>query len=247
MTKRTAVITGAAGAIGTALCQAFREDGYLVIGADKNKPEAATCDGFVEVDLRLLVEDEKYRETIIASVVQAIGGLRLDTLVNNAAVQIVAPVGDLSVDSWRHTLNVNLIAPFLLIQALLPYLRAAKGSVVNVGSIHSKLTKPRFSCYATSKAALSGLTRSLAIELGGDIRINEIAPAATATPMLVAGLAGRKDVLGKLGEAHPLGRIANPDEIARTAVFLASERASFITGASLQVDGGIGGRLYDPE
>ena len=91
-----------------------------------------------------------------------------------------------------------------------------------------------------------GLTKSLAIDLAGSVRVNCINPAATQTPMLVAGFDGREDDLASLGHCHPLGRIALPEEIARTAVFLASEDASFINGAALDVDGGIGSRLNDP-
>lgn len=247
MTSKTAVITGATGAIGAALCRAFKNDGFTVIGTDKREESAVSCDRFVPADLALFVEDDAYRHRMMRDIAEAIGGVTLDALVNNAAVQVVGPVESLSAENWRQTLNVNLIAPFLLIQGLLPFLKAAKGAVVNIGSVHSKLTKPRFSCYATSKAGLSGLTRSLAVELGGAVRVNEVVPAATATPMLAAGFEGRGDALEKLKGMHPIGRIADPDEIAQVAVFLASEKASFVTGAALDVAGGIGARLHDPE
>jgi NAD(P)-dependent dehydrogenase (short-subunit alcohol dehydrogenase family) len=119
--------------------------------------------------------------------------------------------------------------------------------VVNIGSIHSALTKPRFTCYATSKAALGGLTRSLAVELGGTVRVNELNPAATDTPMLRAGFEGKPGAFERLAAVHPAGRIAAPDEVARAALFLTSDAASFINGESLRVDGGVGVRLHDPE
>lgn len=247
MWTKTALITGAAGAIGAALCRAFKDDGFRVIATDKTHPDPSCCDESIDIDLNALVEDAEYRDSAIRNIYEAIGDQRLDVLVNNAAIQVVASLDGLGIDDWRQSLNVNLLAPFLLIQGLLPCLKKASGSVVNIGSIHAKLTKPRFSCYATSKAALSGLTRCLAVELGSAVRINEITPAATETPMLLAGFDGRTDLLEALGAAHPMGRIASPDEIARVAVFLASEKASFITGASIPVDGGIGGRLHDPE
>jgi NAD(P)-dependent dehydrogenase (short-subunit alcohol dehydrogenase family) len=142
---------------------------------------------------------------------------------------------------------VNLIAPFVLIRELLSCLSNANGSVVNINSIHGTLTKPGFVCYATSKAALGGLTKSTAVELGGQVRVNAINPAATATPMLVAGFEDKESALRELGRMHPIGRIAKPEEIAQAAVFLASEQASFITGACLNVDGGMAARLHDPE
>ena len=93
---------------------------------------------------------------------------------NNAAVQILAPADAITFDQWRETLDTNLLAPFLLTQALLPELERGRGSVVNVASIHANLTKPGFVAYATSKAALVGLTRSLAVDLGGRVRVNAV-------------------------------------------------------------------------
>jgi NAD(P)-dependent dehydrogenase (short-subunit alcohol dehydrogenase family) len=143
-------------------------------------------------------------------------------------------------------LNVNLVAPFLLVQALLQELENANGSVINIASIHAQVTKPEFVCYATSKTALVGLTRSMAVDLGGRVRINSICPAAVSTPMLMAGFEGKDDRFKELSRMHPLGRIGTPDEIAQVALFLASPAASFITGAAINVDGGIGSRLHDP-
>ena len=117
--------------------------------------------------------------------------------------------------------------------------------MVNVASIHANLTKPGFVAYATSKAALVGLTRSMAVDLGRRVRVNAVLPAATATPMLTAGLGGAAE-LEALGAMHPLGRIARPEEIAAAVVYLASEAASFVTGTVLAVDGGVGARLHDP-
>lgn len=117
---------------------------------------------------------------------------------------------------------------------------------MNIASVHSTVTKPGFVSYSTSKAALVGLTRSLAIDLGSRVRVNAICPAATATPMLLAGFDGHPEALKELANVHPLERIAKPEEVAQVALFLASPQASFITGASILVDGGISGRLHDP-
>jgi NAD(P)-dependent dehydrogenase (short-subunit alcohol dehydrogenase family) len=244
--QRTVMITGAAGGIGGALCYAFKQEGYVVIATDL-EPAAGPADRFINADLNDICEHVEYRNAVVAQLGTAIGGDKLDVLVNNAAVQIVKPVTDINAEDWRKTLNVNVVAPFILIKGLLTYLSNANGSVVNISSIHSTLTKPGFVCYATSKAALSGLTKSAAVELGGKVRVNAINPAATATPMLAAGFKDKESALRELGSMHPLGRIAEPEEIARTAVFLASEKASFINGACLNVDGGISARLHDPE
>lgn len=100
--------------------------------------------------------------------------------------------------------------------------------------------------YATSKAALAGLTRALAVDLGGRVRVNAIAPAAISTPMLEAGFEGRPESRAELDRFHPAGRIGRPDEVARAAVWLASEESGFLTGATLAVDGALGVRLHDP-
>ena len=115
-----------------------------------------------------------------------------------------------------------------------------------MSSVHATATKPGFIAYATSKTALVGLTRSLAVDLGPRVRVNCILPAATDTPMLRAGFEGNPQGLAELGAMHPIGRIATPEEVAHVAVFLASKDAAVITGAAFAIDGGIGGRLHDP-
>jgi NAD(P)-dependent dehydrogenase (short-subunit alcohol dehydrogenase family) len=126
-------------------------------------------------------------------------------------------------------------------------LREAKGSVVNIASIHAMATKSEFSLYATSKGALVTLTKALAIEIAPDVRINTVLPAATDTPMLHAGFSENEKNFETLVEYHPLGRIAKPEEVARIALFLASPQASFMTGAAVNVDGGISACLHDPD
>jgi NAD(P)-dependent dehydrogenase (short-subunit alcohol dehydrogenase family) len=250
-----ALITGAAGGLGQALCRRFGDSGYRIIGLDCVGLDcvqgAARCEAFVEADLEALCASPEG----LASVFERIRGLILTTnkqdgglavLVNNAACQVLGPVEALSIADWHRSLSVNLLAPFLLTQGLLPELMRARGSVINITSVHAKVTKPGFCCYASSKAALEGMTRSMATELGTRVRVNAIAPAAFATPMLEAGFAGRDEARRQLGEMHPVGRIGQPEEIAECALFLASPKAGFINGAVLQIDGGISKRLYDP-
>lgn len=242
--KPTALITGAGGGIGRALCIAFAKAGHRVIGLDIND-EQGSCDQFIRFDLQRFVRDDEYRSEQVIVLNAAIGEPGLRVLVNNAAVQILAPVSEVSARAVRETLDVNVGAPLLLTQGLLAALERTHGAIINIGSVHANLTKPGFSAYATSKAALAGLSRALAIDLGGRVRVNAIQPGATATPMLIAGFAGREDALADLGRIQPIGRTARPEEIAAVAVFLASDAASFITGATLNVDGGISARLHD--
>jgi NAD(P)-dependent dehydrogenase (short-subunit alcohol dehydrogenase family) len=243
--KPFALVTGALGGIGQALCAEFRKAGYSVIGTDR-QPGACECDAFIQLDVRHLYSRPSERQRVVAETRAITGDAGLTALVNNAATQILNRTGDIRISDWDETLETNLIAPFLLIQSFLPDLERAGGSVINVASIHSVATKPGFVCYATSKAALVGMTRALAVDLGPRVRINSINPAATATPMLLAGFANQEEQFQQLAKMHPLERLAEPTEVAQTAIFLASPSASFITGACLHIDGGIGGRLHDP-
>ncbi len=248
LSGRAAIITGAVGGIGIALCRTFANAGYHVIGIDQRSASGKVMASHVHVsvDLNHFCIDENVRVSAIAQIREAIEGWKLCVLVNNAALQIVKPVEQLTAEDWSRTLNVNLVAPFFLTQAFLPELEAANGCVINISSIHAALTKPEFTAYATSKSALSGLTRSLAVELGQRIRINAICPAAIATPMLLEGFKGKDLALAELESMHPVGRIGEPGEVAALALFLSSDAARFINGAEFDLDGGIHARLHDP-
>jgi NAD(P)-dependent dehydrogenase (short-subunit alcohol dehydrogenase family) len=229
------------------LCSEFLAAGYFVIATDLKVPTQPIVNCIhVGVDLNQLCIDPKYRTTSVNKLRYAMGGHKLKVLINNAALQIVKPATHLTYDNWISTLNVNLVAPFLLSQAFLPELENAYGSVINISSIHAVLTKPEFVVYATSKAGLLGLTRSLAVEWGGRARVNSISPAAIATEMLKEGFSGRQNELNELALMHPLGRIGEPFEVAELALFLASDKARFISGVDYRIDGGISGRLHDP-
>ncbi|MCC6547399.1 SDR family oxidoreductase [Candidatus Sumerlaeota bacterium] len=241
----TALVTGASGGIGAAICKELKDRGYRVIGIDRASGECMADELFL-CDLRDIhrsacaVDDLKKRVGLYAN-------RRLDLLVNNAAWQVVKKVDLLTREDWDDTMSVNFSAPFFLTQAFLPELEAARGSVINIGSIHASLTKPAFVAYATSKGALLTMTRALAVEMGPrGVRVNAILPAATDTPMLRAGFEGNEAAYRKLGEVHPLQRIGTPEEVARLVTFLASGEAAFINGAALGIDGGISSVLHDP-
>ena len=245
--RNAVLVTGALGGIGQAMCSEFQAAGYFVIATDRQDGECA-CDAFLRVDIQELCSSTESRDKLfeeVASIVES-NEVRLHSLINNAAIQILNRTDDVTMDDWRTTLDTNLVAPFMLIQRFLPLLEASSGGVVNVASVHAVATKPEFVCYATSKSALVGLTRAMAVDLGPRLRLNAISPAATATPMLLAGFEGRPEALKELANMHPLERIAEPAEIAQTAVFLCSDNAKFITGSCWHVDGGIGARLHDP-
>lgn len=244
---RAVLITGAAGGIGRSLCEAFTEAGYYVVATDRSSGRVA-CNHFIRRDLLKLVMQRGVAVDFRRRVKAALGRRPLCALVNNAAVQIVGGVDRLTSSDFTGSLAVNLAAPFLLVRTFLKDLKRARGSVVNIGSIHATLTKPGFAAYAASKAGLLGLTRALALELGpAGVRVNIIQPAATRTGMLVAGFKGDRSKLSRLAGYHPLGRIAEPREIANAALFLVSDQAAFMTGTTLDMGGGISARLHDPD
>jgi NAD(P)-dependent dehydrogenase (short-subunit alcohol dehydrogenase family) len=247
MSQPAVLITGASGGIGRALVKTFSEAGYAVIATDISpSSESPPSAHFVAADLARTVEDELYAEATFADIRQCLNGRPLKALINNAATQILGDVNYLSRTDWRTTMDVNLLAPFFWTQAFVSELQASAGCVVNVSSIHARLTKPRFSAYATSKAALSALTRSLAIELGGRVRVNAIEPAAIDTPMLRAGFEGDEGGFRRLESYHPSGCVGAPEQLGQLALMLVEARYMFLNGAVIPFDGGIGACLLDP-
>jgi NAD(P)-dependent dehydrogenase (short-subunit alcohol dehydrogenase family) len=242
--KQVAVITGALGGIGRAMCHEFDAAGYRVIGIDRVGGELSFAT-IIHADVQELVTRPESTAPLLARLTEQIGKAPLKVLVNNAAVQILGATEDVTLGDWRETLDTNLLAPFVLSRMLLSQLSAGNGSIINIASVHATATKPRFVCYATSKAALVGLTKAMAVDLGPKLRVNAILPGAVATPMLEASFANNPTARSLLESYHPLGRVARPEEVAKAAVFLSSDAASFITGAALALDGGVGSRLHD--
>lgn len=245
--QRSALITGAAGGIGSALVTVFQEAGYRVIATDcVPQPEDLPSAAYVQADLALFTQDEAYADSTLSNIRRALDGASLKALINNAAIQILGGADSLTRQDWKQTLDVNLLAPFLLTQALLPELEAAGGSVVNIGSIHARLTKKNFVAYATSKAALAGMTRALAVDLGPRVRVNAIEPAAIETDMLRAGFAGQSELYRRLQLCHPQRRIGVPEEVARLTLAITEGGINFLHGACIAINGGIGACLSDP-
>jgi NAD(P)-dependent dehydrogenase (short-subunit alcohol dehydrogenase family) len=243
---KTVLVTGCGGGLGVELCSAFRAADYRVVGTDR-RACSADCDRFIQIDLADACPTSDRFERAVKPLRDAINGNGLAALVNNAAVQILDRTKDISFAAWHESVAVNLTVPFLLTQALLPELEQGHGTVVNIGSVHARATKPRFVAYASTKSALVGLTRALAVDLAPAVRVLAINPGAIDTPMLREGFANRPEAIQQLAEMHPLRRIATPQEVARFVVFLASDASGFATGAAIDIDGGILSRLHDPE
>jgi len=246
--SKVVLITGCNGGIGKTLCREFMAAGYLVIGTDLHTKDSAKCDRYIACDLSVLASSSstqtQFRDDVTNFVREQSAELKV--IINNAAAQITGSLKALSISDFQFCQQVNVVAPFVMAKLFEVPLRQANGAFLNIGSIHSRLTKPGFSAYSTSKAALSGLTRALALEFAGDVTVNTVSPAATKTEMLLDGFRGQQEKYNELGAYHPVGRIAETEEIVRLVQFLCSENARFITGADLPIDGGIGGRLHDP-
>jgi NAD(P)-dependent dehydrogenase (short-subunit alcohol dehydrogenase family) len=241
--ERVALITGAAGGIGRALVGVFEGQGWRVVSTDR---VALDRTSHVVGSLADLSSPDTAGGSALIAALRAETRGQLSAIVHNAAFQVVKPTAELSAQDWQTTLNVNLMAPFWLTQAFLPELKARHGSVLAISSIHERLTKPGFVAYATSKSALSGMVRAMAVDLGGQVRVNAICPAAIGTPMLKAGFDGQPEAFAQLQAHHPIGRIGTPEEVAELAAFICSDRSPFMTGACLDLSGGISGRLHDP-
>jgi len=240
---KNVIITGVLGGIGSAIARAFRKDGYYVYGLDRREDFKNECDRFIRFDINEYVTDPAYRlkfTEIFDSIIP-----KLDVLVNNAAVQKLGNTAAIKLEDWQETMNVNLTGPLLLSKLFLSRLEGGQGSIINIASIHQSLTKPEFVSYATSKSALVGLTKAMAVDLEGKVRVNAISPAAIETDMLRAGFDNDESALDELRKIHPVQRIGYPDDVAKLALFLASENNGFIHGANLTLDGGISSVLHD--
>jgi len=241
-----AVITGTSGALGTAIAKRFKQSGYMVCGLDITVKDNTNLDLFIEVDLNRFVTHEQTKSEVIAKIKNWAGGNKIRAIVNNAAYQYVSKSHPMDVNEILKSYHINVVAPYLLISSLVEQITKSIGCVVNVGSIHARLTKPGFLAYSTTKAALSALTRGLAIDYEDRFRINCIEPASISTPMLVDGFKSNPEKLDELESYHPQKRIATPKEIAEMIYQINSGKIRFLHGSCIDMSGGIANRLHDP-
>lgn len=249
--NRLAVITGSQGGIGRYLVREYLDAGYIVVGIDCVDVVDIKQENFYyfNIDLVDVVLDEQEKISFLAKFEDIVGGRNPRvTLINNAALQIVKPVEQLSVKDMTRTFAVNAIAPTIMFQMLLPRLRASRGAVLNICSIHTRLTKPDFSIYAASKSALESMTRSWAIEYAKEgIAINALSPAAIDTPMLREGFSKNASLLPQLNEHHPAACIGNPEKLAVLARRITEFEDGFLAGSVIDYSGAISSRLHDPQ
>jgi meso-butanediol dehydrogenase / (S,S)-butanediol dehydrogenase / diacetyl reductase len=243
-----AVVTGAATGIGRATGQALVRDGYAVaLVGRRSEPleELAAELGANAIAAPADVTSSEQAAAAVGAAVERFGGI--DVLVNNAAVGDSAPLLDESLERWEETLRINLTGAFIATQLALPHLLERGGSIVNVASINGVLAGPGWTSYCVSKAGLIMLAKCIARDYGRQgVRANAVCPGWVRTPMAdsdmdrVAHAHGldREGAYARAHRQHPLGRPAQPEEIADVIAFLASPRAAYITGASIMVDGG---------
>jgi len=244
--SKIVLITGVAGGIGSATTRVFQDNAWTVVGVDRRPETDPIADYFITSD----IAEPDAPDRIFGELKREFG--RLDALVNNASIQICKPVVETTPDEWDRVMASNLRSVFLSMRHAHSFLKASKGAIINVSSVHAVATSSNIASYAASKGGLLAFTRAVAIEFGPDgIRVNTVLPGAIETPMLLEGLSrghleGRtaESLMRGLGTRHVIGRVGQPEEVGRVIYFLADpEASSFVTGQAIVVDGGALARL----
>lgn len=251
MKDRIVVITGAGSGIGKACAVEFAREGAMVVCADINftasgeTAKEISASGGAAYASRTDVSDPSSVMQLVNYTITTFG--RIDALINNAAIQVNKTVEDITVEEWNRQMEVNVGGIFLCSKYFLPHLKKSKGNIVNMSSVNGFFVEPMCAGYCTTKAAIIGLTKAMAIDHGHEgIRVNCICPGYIDAGLAEGYFQAQPDpakAREEAGKLHALWRIGKPEEVGRVAVFLASDEASFMTGASVVVDGGFGSGL----
>jgi meso-butanediol dehydrogenase/(S,S)-butanediol dehydrogenase/diacetyl reductase len=243
MAKKTVLVTGGAAGIGAGICLRFAEAGYhvAVFDIDAEGAQSMAAKLAPHTVAFALAGDVANEQHVIAAIDAALAKFGyLDTLVNNAGIEVSGTVSDLSAAEWDRQIAVNLRGAFLMSKYAIEKMTAG-GSIVNISSVHAFVSWAGCAAYDATKSGLIGLTRAMALDHGRQgIRVNAICPGYIDTPLMdrwLAALPDREETMRQLLAFHPVGRIGTPRDVAEAALFLASEAASFISGTSLVVDG----------
>lgn len=234
---KIALVTGAARGIGLATVGLFLENGWLVAMVDRDGAALAAASGDLEGVHPIQADVSKPDDVdrMVKETLDVFG--QIDALINNAGVADFGPIEETTFQRWKTVMETNLDGPFLCTQAATPALKKTKGAIVNIASISGLRASTLRVAYGTSKAAVTQLTLQQAVELGEfGIRANAVAPGPVRTKLAMA--VHSQDIIDAYHDAIPLGRYGAEREIAEAIVFLASDRASYITGQLLAADGG---------
>ena len=249
---RTALVTGAGRGIGRAIAEAFASEGANVVACDRDPASlervgaALTSQAAQHLECLCDVSGARDVQETVAAAVAEFGAI--DVLVNNAGVSHIAPFLDMDDEMWDRTIAVNLRGAYLLCKAVLPHMLAAgRGKIVNMSSQSGKTGNSQYAAYCASKFAIIGMTQSLALEFADrGININAVCPGVVFTPLWEAMLPdyARKrnmrpeEVKPYLESKIPLGRLGEPEDVAKAVLFLASEESNYMTGQAINVTGG---------
>ncbi|AOL16537.1 aldose dehydrogenase [Sulfolobus sp. A20] len=236
--NKVVIVTGGSQGIGKGIVNVLMNEGVNVIIFDKKEPS---------MNVEYISTDVSKKEEVIKGIDYIITKYgRIDAIVNNAGIEIYGSVHETSEEDWDKIINVNVKGPFLMSKYSIPYmLKQGKGVIVNVASIQAFATQRRVAAYTTSKHALLGLTRSIAVDYAPIIRAVAICPGSIRTPLLEWAAeeeVGKEHIEEKIrewGEAYPMRRVGEPEEIGYLTAFLISDLASFINGVCVTIDGGL--------
>ena len=249
LTDKVAIVTGATSGIGRATASLFAANGAKVVGVGRNETELRNLrdavqnghGGSIKGHLADLTETSQV-DRLVSETVDDLG--KIDILINAAGIIKNGNIEDTSLDEWDKMLNINLRSVFYLMQKCVPFLEATKGNIVNVSSVTGPRAFPNVLAYCVSKAGIDQLTRCSALELAAKgVRVNAVNPGVVVTGLHKrSGMSDEKygTFLEHSRTTHPLGRVGQASEVAELIMFLASDKAGWITAATYEIDGGRG-------